>query len=161
MTDGALSGAGAYLRVYDLDNSTWINVGSTLSDSNNKAAALIDITNKISGGYREMLAGEGLRTADITSDFILSSDVGLEFIKNLYHSRTAATFQFWRTHSSVDEMTLMVTSVVETANDNAAVTASITFQSSGVITDNIAFEFFNVVEGQFKVLGGIPFMVRK
>jgi len=157
-TIGALNGTDVFLRVFDGVN--WLNVGGQVSHSSTFNTALIDITNKFSGSVRELLSGEGSQNMDVTAEFIFVSDASFNLMQQAARTRSIMLFQVWRGMGDVDELAMAVTSFAETVSDSAAVTASISFQSSDAIQRSLAFEFFNVTpEGQFLVAGDIPFAV--
>ena len=156
-----LNGSDVYLRVFDNVGGQWLNIGGQVSHSVTLNNAVIDITNKLSESVRELLHGEGTQTLDVTAEFVFSNDAAFKFVRDAARLRQIKLFQVWRGMGDVDELAMMITSFAETANDGAATTASISFQSSEQIMMSVGYEFFYTTpEGQFNVNGDIPFLVR-
>ena len=161
---GILNGSDVFLRVKT--GSQWLIIGGQLSHSQTKSNAAIDITCKQSGGFRDLMGGEGLQTMDVSSELIFSSDEAFDYIKETALNKSVNTFQVVRgalggTGDNVEEFNAMITSFVETSPDNDKVTASVTFLSSGAWIGNLSFSQFLTVDGDtFKTSTGDLFLVR-
>jgi predicted secreted protein len=152
MLTGAINGTDVYLRVYDSVGLEWLDIGGQVSHTSTLASGAIDITNKFSGKVRELMDVNGIQSIDVTAEFIFNSEASFKFMLNAANTQSTEVFQIWRGAGviRVDELSMKIVSVQETANDGAALTASVQFQSSSAISiDHLSVEGFNVTEGQF------------
>ena len=162
---GVLNGSDVFLRVKVADGR-WLTIGGQTSHTESKSIAAIDITCKQSGGFRELMEGEGLKTLDVSSELVFSTDEAFDYVKNSLLNGSINTYQAVRgaisgTGSTVDEFSAMITSFVETSPDRDKVTANVTFVSSGAWLDGLSFSQFLTVGGDtFKTSNGELFLVR-
>lgn len=100
--------------------------------------ALIDITNKSSDEYRELLAGSGLRSADLSMEITYSSDSVFASVKADVDTRAAILYKLvfdpTGTNSDVFSATMIINSFGESAGNGEAVTNSVSMQSTGAYT---------------------------
>ena len=165
--DGVLNGTDVFLLVLNKDTESWLPIGGQVSHARTENSSPIDITNKGSGKFRELLAGEGLQTVDFSSEFIFNTEASFSYVKKASLDRSVERFRIYRgDFTNFDDVFMMITSFAETANDGNAVTASITFMASGEMQFGLRAEaFFTTPEGQFIVtpIAGDPenFYVRE
>lgn len=93
----------------------------------------IDITNKSSASWRELLGGEGLQSVDISAELLFNSDTAFQAMQSSAATKTIKAYQIAR-GSSVLEGNFMITSWAETAPDNDKLTVSVSLQSSGAVS---------------------------
>ena len=132
-TTGAFSGTNVFLRVLDTSTGGWVSIGGQLSHNETLNNALLDITNKIgSGGYRELLAGEGIQSVDYTVDLVFVSDAGFDLVRSMAGTQSIEKFQVLYDDVATGfvsiEVDLMVASFTETSDD--LLKASVSLQSS-------------------------------
>lgn len=105
----------------------WRLIGGQVSMTDTIAAAPIDITNKSSQDYRELLEGEGLLTRDITLELFYNSDTSFQLLRELANSGQMAEFRVLRSGTGInDDVTAMVSSFSEVAPMSDKVSNTIT-----------------------------------
>ena len=130
---GALNGTNVVLAIETAIPDTYEAVGGLISNSTSGTNASIDITNKSSASWREILDGEGLQTMDISAECIFSTDANFALLKAAWLSKTITKFQIAR-GAEIIAGSFYVTAFNESSPDNDKVTASITMSSSGPVT---------------------------
>lgn len=113
---------------------TFGNVGGVLSQSITGNNGVIDLTNKSSAGFREIMAGEGLQSIDLSAEVIFSTDANFILMKDSWLAQTLLNYELIR---GADKLAFAakIASWAETHPDNDKVVVSISLQSSGTITD--------------------------
>ena len=91
MLSNTLNGTSVFLRVKT--DSQWLTIGGQLSHSFTMSNSAIDVTSKGSSDYREILAGEGLKTLDATGNMIFSTDEAFTYCKQAFVDKSIVTFQ--------------------------------------------------------------------
>lgn len=136
-----MSGKSGRLATLSVETSpgsnTWTVVGGMTTNALTQADPMVDVTNKGSNGDRELLAGAGVRTVQITGTAVYEDDTGYEIVAAAVAARTNLNYQFsmplasgTRTYTGV----FQVTSLSHTSPHNGAITFTITLESSGAIT---------------------------
>ena len=130
---GALNGTNVVLAIETAVPDTYEAIGGLISNSTSGTNAAIDITNKSSASWREIMDAEGLQTMDISAECIFSTEANFALLKAAFNSKTITKFQIAR-GAEVIAGSFYVTALNESAPDNDKVTASITMSSSGPVT---------------------------
>ena len=131
---GALNGTDVALAVEATPGGAVFNaVGGLVSNAFTANNGAIDLTNKSSASWREILAGEGLQSVDITAEIIFSDDTNFDLMKASASAKTILNYQIAR-GADVLEGGFYITSWAETAPDNDKLTVSVSMQSSGAVT---------------------------
>lgn len=131
---GELNGTGVYVLMdTTVGGSNHVQIGGqnshTLTLNNNP----IDTTNKSSSSYRELLAGEGTQSVDLTLELTFNSEATFASLRTLAGSKAQADFQI-EIDGSQMQFVGQVASWNDTSPDGDKFTASVTIQSSGSVT---------------------------
>lgn len=139
---GELNGTSVHLRMKI--NDIWVYIGGQKTHTESIAHAAIDITSKDSNQFRTLLNSEGLKTDDISSEFVFSSDEAFEALN--VSAKDGQIEEFDVIRGSEHSVAFMkVISVARTSADGEAVTAAISLQSSA------AFDIGQAIVGQVPV----------
>ena len=131
---GALNGSDVQLAVESAPASGTFNaIGGLVTNSFTLNNGAIDVTNKSGASFREVMAGEGLQTLDMSAEVIFSTDANFALVKDSAVNKTVLAYQVAR-GSEVLAVNLFVTSFAETSPDNDKLSVSISFISDGAIT---------------------------
>lgn len=130
---GELNGTDVGVAIDITDTGTFTDIGGITTNSFTLNNGAIDITNKSSASWRELLGGEGLQSVDLTVECLFSSDSAFEAMKTSALAKTIKDYQIARGSATL-EGGFMITSWAESAPDNDKLTCSISLQSSGAIT---------------------------
>jgi len=131
---GTINGTDVQLAVESTPGGGTFNaVGGLVTNSFTLNNGAIDVTNKSSASFREVMAGEGLQTLDMSAEVIFSTDANFAIVKQSALDKTVLSYQVAR-GAEVLAVDLYITSFVETSPDNDKQSASISFISSGAIT---------------------------
>jgi predicted secreted protein len=131
---GSINGTDVQLAVESAPASGTFNaIGGLVTNSFTLNNGAIDITNKSSASFREVMAGEGLQTLDMSAEVIFSTDANFALVKSSALAKTVLAYQVAR-GSEVLAVNLFITSFAETSPDNDKQSASISFISDGAIT---------------------------
>jgi len=131
---GSINGTDVQLAVESAPASGTFNaIGGLVTNSFTLNNGAIDITNKSSASFREVMAGEGLQTLDMSAEVIFSTDANFALVKASALAKTVLAYQVAR-GSEVLAVNLFITSFAETSPDNDKQSASISFISDGAIT---------------------------
>ncbi len=94
---GALNGTDVALAVEATPGGAVFNaVGGLVSNSFTANSGAIDLTNKSSASWREIMAGEGLQSVDITAEIIFSDDTNFDLMKASASAKTILNYQIAR-----------------------------------------------------------------
>ena len=130
---GVQNGTDVQLAVESAPASGTFNaVGGLVTNSFTLNNGAIDITNKSSASFREVMAGEGLQSLDLSAEVIFSTDANFALVKQSAEDKSILSYQVAR-GAEVLAVDLYITSFVETSPDNDKHSASISFISSGAI----------------------------
>lgn len=131
MTTGAQNGTNIFLAVESTPGSgTYTMVGGQTSHTMTLNNTIIDITNKTSQQFRELLAEEGNQSIDISLELTFCSETAFDAVKAQARAKTQLSYQI-AYDTEVLTVTLQVASWAETSPDSDKLTASVSFQSSG------------------------------
>ncbi len=130
---GELNGTDCLLAIDVADNATFVAIGGLTTNGLTLNNTAIDITNKGSASWRELLGGEGLQAIDITGEMQFSTDSAFDAMKTQALAKTLKAYEIARGSETVTG-TFYITSYAETAPDNDKVTATVSLQSSGPVT---------------------------
>lgn len=101
----------------------------TLTLNNNP----IDITNKSSASFRELLAGEGLQSLDLSLELQYNSDTAYQQLRGMAANKSQALFQI-DVNGTIISGTFQVASFGETSPDNDKLSNTVSLLSSGSFT---------------------------
>lgn len=133
-TAGALNGTGIFVAMdTDIPGVTYVMIGGQNSHSLTLNNALIDITNKTSAQFRELLADEGHQSIDLSMDMIFNSEVTFAALKTLAGTKALAAFEIDVDGAKI-QFEGIVASWADTSPDGDKFTASVSIQSSGSFT---------------------------
>lgn len=94
----------------------------------------IDITNKSSQSFRELLEGEGLQSCDLGLELIYNSDDAYKQMRGQAQAKTSKKYQILIGADTVLEGNFMVATFGETSPDNDKLTNTVALQSTGAFT---------------------------
>ena len=133
-TTGAINGTSVLVAMEDTPASgTFTAIGGQSSSSMTMNNAIIDITNKSSASFRELLAGEGTQSLDLSIELVFNSDTTFESFRDVYSSQIAVLLQIAR-GGQVIEGPFLIASWAESSPDGAAQTVSVSLQSQDAWT---------------------------
>ena len=131
---GELNGTDVKLAVEAVPaGGSYNDIGGLLSNSFTANNSAIDLTNKSSGGFRELMAGEGLQSVDISAEIIFSTEANFAIMKAGYLSQALLLYQIAR-GAEVIGGAFKIISWAEASPDQDKVVVSVSLQSSGAIT---------------------------
>jgi TP901-1 family phage major tail protein len=130
-----------------VDNSgTYQTIGGLRSSSITLNDEAVDITNKSSNGYRELLAGGGVNSISISGSGVFTDSATEGLLKDMYLAQqniqvdgsTAQTAAFRNLEFFIPQFfkfrgKFMIESLEYAGEYNGEATYSVTFQSSGII----------------------------
>ena len=134
-TAGAQNATGIYVSMDSAvpHASGHVQIGGQNSHSITLNNQIIDITNKSSASFRELLPDEGIQALDLSIELVFNSEATFTALRALAGSKADASFRINMPTTDLDFVG-MVASFVETSNDGDKLTASVTIQSTGSFT---------------------------
>lgn len=93
----------------------------------------VDVTNKLSSGSRELLAGAGTSSMSISGSGVFQADTDVIAMRQAVFDRTIGNYQIVFTDGTY-EGAFQVTSVEQSGEHNGEVTYSVSLESSGAVT---------------------------
>lgn len=120
---------------HNIDN-IYADLGGIMTQSYTINNTPIDLTDKDSGSWTELMGGEGLQNVEITSEVIFSSDAVFSDIRSIALSKLSKPFRIVRGGYRIDGF-FMVSNYTETSPDNDKLTASFTLVSDGDVTETL------------------------
>lgn len=128
---GELNGTSVFVAMEDPQNAgQYLAIGGqtshTLTLNNNP----IDITNKSSAQFRELLASQGLQSLDLSLELQYNSDASYLALRALANSKGQANFRIAVGSTNID-CAFQVASFGETSPDNDKLTNTVSLLSSG------------------------------
>ena len=133
-TTGAENGTGIYVAMdTTVPGSSYVMIGGQNSHSLTLNNNLIDITNKSSASYREILTDEGTQSIDLTVELTFNSETTFTSLRTIANSKADAAFRINMPGGNLDFVG-MVASFADTSPDGDKLTASVTIQSTGSFT---------------------------
>ena len=131
---GVLNGTDVALAVETTPGGgTYAAVGGLVSNSFTANNGAIDLTNKSSASWRDIMASEGLQSVDLSAEIIFSTDTNFAIMKASASAKTILSYQIARGAAIVEGL-FYITSWAEAAPDNDKVTVSVSLQSSEAVT---------------------------
>lgn len=96
----------------------------------------VDITNKDSAGWRELLEGAGVQSVDIDIEGIVSDAATYETLQGYAQAQTINGFQLINTGTDTDAISglFLITGWTQSTGYNNEVTFACTLKSSGTVT---------------------------
>jgi predicted secreted protein len=135
-TSGAQSGTGIFVAMdTDVPGATYVQIGGQNSHTLTLNNQIIDITNKSSANFRELLPDEGTQSLDLSMEFVFNSEATFASLRALAGTKADAAFQINMTAGDL-EFVGMVASFVDTSPDGDKLTAAVSIQSTGSFTWN-------------------------
>ena len=133
-TTGAINGTSVVVAMEETPGgATFAAIGGQNSHSMTINNAVIDITNKSSASFRELLAGEGTQSLDLSIELTFNSEATFDLLKAAASDKSANVFQIAR-GGQVIEGPFMIASWAETSPDGDKLTASASLQSQDAWT---------------------------
>lgn len=133
-TSGAQTGTDILVTMdTTVGGSSHVVIGGQNSHTLTLNNALIDITNKSSADFRELLPDEGLQSLDLSLDLTFNSSAGFGSLRTIAGTKADADFIIVMPAGSL-RFVGIVSSFVDTSPTSDKVTASVTIQSTGTIT---------------------------
>ena len=133
-TTGAINGTSVLVAMEDTPGGgTFTAIGGQVSHSMTINNAVIDITNKSSASFRELLDGEGTQSLDLSLELIFNSEATFDKFKAAANDKSSNTYQIAR-GSELIEVPMIIASWAESSPDGDKITASVSMQSSGAWT---------------------------
>lgn len=114
---------------------TYVQIGGQNSHSLTLNNNLIDITNKSSASFRELLPDEGTQSIDLSLDLTFNSETAAAALRALAGSKGDASFRIVMPAGNLDFVG-MVASLADTSPDGDKLTSSVSLQSTGSFTWN-------------------------
>lgn len=134
MTTGAKNGTNIFVAVEDTPGGgTFTMIGGQVSHSMTLNNTIIDITNKSSAQFRELLDGQGNQSIDITLELTFNSETSFGLIKASARDKTQLLYNIAYGDETL-AVTMQIASWAETSPDSDKLTASVSFQSSGAFS---------------------------
>lgn len=134
-TTGAQNGTGIYVAMDASGGGTYVQIGGQNSHSLTLNNSLIDITNKSSASFRELLPDQGTQSIDLTLDLTFNSQTTFASLRTIAGTKADATFRINMPGGNLD-FTGMVASFADTSPDGDKLSASVSIQSTGSFTWN-------------------------
>ena len=133
-TAGAQNGTGIFVAMDTaIPGATYVQIGGQNSYGLTLNNSLIDITNKSSAGFRELLPDEGTQSIDLSLDLTFNSEVTFQSLRTVAGTKAPASFQI-NMPAGMLLFVGMVASFADTSPDGDKLTASVTINSTGSFT---------------------------
>jgi len=133
-TTGAINGTTVVVAMGDGEVvEAFTAIGGQNSHSMTLNNAIIDVTNKSSASFRELLADEGTQSLDLSVELTFNSEATFTLLKAAASAKTADNYQIAR-GGEVIEGPFMIASWAETSPDGDKLTASVSLQSQDAWT---------------------------
>jgi predicted secreted protein len=133
-TSGALNGTDVFVAIEDsIGGGTYTQVGGQSQHSITLNNNPIDITNKSSASFRELLDAEGIQSIDLTLDITYNTDAAYVLLRGYAGAKTLTGYRITVGALGNMDFDAMIASFGETSPDGDKLSNSITLQSSGTI----------------------------
>jgi|TARA_R100000789_G_scaffold90199_1_gene87622 predicted secreted protein len=134
-TAGALNGTDVYVAIEDSPAAgTYTIIGGQNQHSITLNNNSIDITNKSSASFREIMDTEGIQSIDLTMDITYNTDSKYVLLRGYAGTKTIALYRIIIGALGNLDFAAAISSFGETSPDGDKLSNSITLQSSGTIT---------------------------
>lgn len=115
-------------------SDTYTTVGGLRSTSISHAEESVDVTNKDSGGYRELLANGGVQSVSISGSGLFTDAASESTLKDAFGGSAFSNFEVIIPDFGTYQGKFMVASLEYAGEYNGEVTYSVTLESSGQVT---------------------------
>ena len=130
-TTGAQNGTGVFVALdVNVPGAAYVMIGGQNSHSLTLNNNIIDITNKSSASFRELLPDEGIQSIDLSLELTFNSEATFAALKALAGSKGDASFQI-DVAGDLIQFVGMVASWAETSPDGDKLSATVSIQSTG------------------------------
>ena len=126
-TTGAENGTGIFVLMGG------VQIGGQNSHSLTLNNQIIDITNKSSASFRELLPDQGTQSIDLTIDLTFNSEVTAAALRAAAGTKADQAFSIVMPAGSI-AFQGMIASYADTSPDGDKLSASVSIQSTGAIT---------------------------
>lgn len=135
-TNDAQNGTGisVLMDANNLPGSVYVMIGGQNSHTLTLNNGIIDITNKSSASFRELLPDEGTQSLDLTVELTFNSEATFKAVRAMAGTKALKAFRIVIPTSGNIDVECMIASFAETSPDGDKLTASVSFQSSGSFT---------------------------
>lgn len=132
-TTGTIDGVDVGLAVETAPSSgVFADIGGITTNSMTVNNGVIDVTNKSSAGWREIHAGQGLQSVDMSVEVVFNADTNFLIMEAASTTQALLNYQYARNGKTFTGA-YKIASWAETSPDNEKLTASISLQSSGEV----------------------------
>ena len=134
-TSGVKNGTGIFVAMdAAVPGADYVQIGGQNSHSLTLNNNIIDITNKTSASFRELLPDEGTQSIDLSLELVFNSEVTFAALKAIAGTKADASFRINLPGGNLDFVG-MIASWAETSPDGDKLTAAVSLQS----TDSFAW----------------------
>ena len=135
-TTGAQNGTNVAVAMdVNVPGSNYTMIGGQNSHSLTLNNAIVDITNKSSASFRELLEGPGIQSLDLSLELTFNSEATFASLKSIAGSKAHASFEI-DIAGDLIQFVGGVNSFAETSPDGDKLTCTCSIQSSGAFTWN-------------------------
>lgn len=132
---GEVNGTKVFVAIEDSSTPGTFNmVGGQTSHTLTLNNTPIDITNKGSNSFRELLESEGLQSIDLSLELVFNSDAAYQQMRARAQSKQSDNYQIMIDATEVLVGRFMIATWGETSPDNDKLTNSVSLQSTGAFT---------------------------
>lgn len=132
-TTGTIDGVDAGLAIETTPGGgIFADIGGITTNGMTINNGVIDITNKSSAGWREIHAGQGLQSVDMSLECVFNSEANFAIMADANLSQALLNYQYVRGGKSFTGA-YKIASWAETSPDNEKLTVSVSLQSSGEV----------------------------
>ncbi|MFC3051655.1 phage major tail protein, TP901-1 family [Kordiimonas pumila] len=118
----------------DFDDENYVVVGGIKTNSFDISGEAVDITNKDSNGFKELLPGSGNVAVSITGDGVFVDDASFKRVHDHTLARTHPSCRIVVPDFATYTGVFSISKLTLNGNDGEAVTYSIQLNSSGAVT---------------------------
>lgn len=131
-TPDALNGTNVFVAMQPTPVVTvYTQIGGQNSHTLTLNNGIIDITNKSSAQFRELLAGQGTQSLDLSMELTFNSQVTFRQMRTAWKDKTLQGFQIDIDGTIAIIFEGMIATFNQTSPDGDKLTAAVTIQSSG------------------------------
>lgn len=132
-TTGTIDGVDVGLAVETTPGGgTFADMGGITTNGMTINNGVIDITNKSSAGWREIHAGQGLQSVDMSVEVVFNTETNFLIMEAASLSQALLNYQYAR-NGKVFTGAFKIATWGETSPDNEKLTVSVSLQSSGEV----------------------------
>lgn len=118
----------------NLPGSVYVMIGGQNTHSLTLNNGIIDITNKSSAQFRELLGGQGTQSLDLTIELTFNSEATFVALRTAAGDKSIKAFRIVIPTLGNIDVECMVASFAETSPDGDKLSASVSLQSTGSFT---------------------------